>query len=83
MVLDSVRESLFNLATAHYVERCPAPEPLLMAATEEETPARKRGSKSSKVFAYSCQIHKFRCSCFGARQTVNHYVYLRMLVYSC
>ncbi|XP_044504776.1 DNA-directed RNA polymerase III subunit rpc3 isoform X2 [Mangifera indica] len=49
VVLDSVRESLSKLATAHYVERCPAPEPLLMAATEEETPARKRGSKSSKL----------------------------------
>lgn len=66
VVLDSVRESLSKLATAHYVERCPAPEPLLMAATEEETPARKRGSKSSKVFSYSFQIHKLHCSCSGA-----------------
>ncbi|KAJ4706026.1 DNA-directed RNA polymerase III subunit RPC3-like [Melia azedarach] len=48
VVLDSVREILLKLVTAHYVERCPAPEPLLMPTNEEENPARKRGPKSAK-----------------------------------
>lgn len=56
MDLDSVRETLVKLVTAHYVERCPASEPLLMPISEEEGPARKKGSKSAKVLAHSCQI---------------------------
>ncbi|ESR35171.1 hypothetical protein CICLE_v10004721mg [Citrus x clementina] len=46
--LDSLRETLVKLVTAHYVERCPASEPLLMPISEEEGPARKKGSKSAK-----------------------------------
>lgn len=46
--LDSVRETLVKLVTAHYVERCPAPEPLLLPISEEEGPARKKSSKSAK-----------------------------------
>ncbi|KAL2543753.1 RNA polymerase III subunit RPC82 family protein [Forsythia ovata] len=43
-----VRESFNRLLNACFVERCPAPEPFL-APPEEETPAKKRGTKSAKI----------------------------------
>ncbi|KAL2454723.1 RNA polymerase III subunit RPC82 family protein [Abeliophyllum distichum] len=44
----AVRESFSRLLNARFVERCPAPEPFL-APPEEETPAKKRGTKSAKI----------------------------------
>ncbi|KAK0597361.1 hypothetical protein LWI29_024534 [Acer saccharum] len=43
VTLDYVQEILLKLVTAHYVERCPAPEPVL--APKDEAPAKKRGPK--------------------------------------
>ncbi|CAI9755120.1 unnamed protein product [Fraxinus pennsylvanica] len=43
-----VRETFSRLLNARFVERCPAPEPFL-APHEEETPAKKRGTKSAKI----------------------------------
>lgn len=53
MTLESVRETLLKLVTTHYVERCPAPEPVL-TPPKDDAPAPKRGSK---VFAYSCKSY--------------------------
>lgn len=39
-----------------FVERCPAPEPFIAEPTPEETPAKKRGAKSTKV---NCVFVKF------------------------
>ncbi|KAL2465546.1 RNA polymerase III subunit RPC82 family protein [Abeliophyllum distichum] len=44
----AVPESFSRLLNARFVERCPAPEPFL-APPEEETPAKKRGTKSAKI----------------------------------
>ncbi|CAA6665735.1 unnamed protein product [Spirodela intermedia] len=45
-IRDSLRGSLDQLIRAHYVERCPKPEPFISATSEDETStARKRGSK--------------------------------------
>ncbi|KAL2556066.1 RNA polymerase III subunit RPC82 family protein [Forsythia ovata] len=44
----AVQESFSRLLNACFVERCPAPEPFL-APPEEETPAKKRGTKSAKI----------------------------------
>ncbi|XP_019058644.1 PREDICTED: uncharacterized protein LOC104818634 [Tarenaya hassleriana] len=46
---DVVRDSLQKLIAARYVERIPAPEPVLGAPTEEESAPKKRGSKSAKI----------------------------------
>ncbi|XP_022141201.1 uncharacterized protein LOC111011656 isoform X2 [Momordica charantia] len=46
---DVVHESLFKLLTAHFVERCPAPEPILSAQVEEQPPPKKRGAKAAKI----------------------------------
>ncbi|BBG98295.1 RNA polymerase III subunit RPC82 family protein [Prunus dulcis] len=46
---DSVQESFLKLVNAHFVERCPAPEPVLGQATKQEGPAKKRGAKSAKM----------------------------------
>ncbi|XP_021827130.1 DNA-directed RNA polymerase III subunit RPC3 isoform X1 [Prunus avium] len=46
---DSVQESFLKLVNAHFVERCPAPEPVLEQATKQEGPAKKRGAKSAKM----------------------------------
>lgn len=46
---DSVQESFLKLVNAHFVERCPVPEPVLEQATKQEGPAKKRGAKSAKV----------------------------------
>ncbi|TXG70915.1 hypothetical protein EZV62_005850 [Acer yangbiense] len=43
VTLDYVQEILLKLVTARYVERCPAPEPVL--APKDEAPAKKRGPK--------------------------------------
>lgn len=45
---DIVQENLLKLLAAHYVERCPAHEPVLAAPVKEETTAKKRGAKSAK-----------------------------------
>ncbi|KAK6925818.1 RNA polymerase III subunit RPC82-related, helix-turn-helix [Dillenia turbinata] len=44
---DALRESFNRLVNAHYVERCPASEPLLELKTDE-APSR-RGAKSAKI----------------------------------
>ncbi|BFG22164.1 hypothetical protein CerSpe_084380 [Prunus speciosa] len=49
---DSVQESFLKLVNAHFVESCPAPEPVLEQATKQEGPAKKRGAKSAKVDIY-------------------------------
>lgn len=46
---DAIRENLSKLVHAHFVERCPAIEPLLAPPSEEELAAKKRGSRSFKV----------------------------------
>uniref|UniRef100_A0A2P2IQ13 DNA-directed RNA polymerase III subunit RPC3 n=1 Tax=Rhizophora mucronata TaxID=61149 RepID=A0A2P2IQ13_RHIMU len=51
--LDTVQENLHKLVTAHYVERCPIPEPFVAPSTEEEAPAKKRGAKSAKILVES------------------------------
>nr|KYP33757.1 DNA-directed RNA polymerase III subunit RPC3 [Cajanus cajan] len=43
-----VRELLCKLLTARFVERCPAPEPVVSTSFKETT-IRKRGAKSAKV----------------------------------
>ncbi|GMY07184.1 DNA-directed RNA polymerase III subunit RPC3 isoform X1, partial [Fagus crenata] len=45
---DVVRESFLKLLNAHFVERCPAPEPFLPAPVKAET-TKKRGAKSAKI----------------------------------
>uniref|UniRef100_A0A9I9ECY2 DNA-directed RNA polymerase III subunit RPC3 n=1 Tax=Cucumis melo TaxID=3656 RepID=A0A9I9ECY2_CUCME len=42
--------NLFKLLNAHFVERCPAPEPTLSPKVEEQPPPRKRGAKAAKIF---------------------------------
>ncbi|EOY23206.1 RNA polymerase III subunit RPC82 family protein, putative isoform 2 [Theobroma cacao] len=49
VILDAVREAFIKLLNAHFVERCPAAEPVLTKPTEEETSARKRVPKSAKI----------------------------------
>ncbi|KAG4984182.1 hypothetical protein JHK87_028931 [Glycine soja] len=44
-----VRETLCKLLTARFVERCPAPEPVVSTSFKETT-TRKRGAKSAKIF---------------------------------
>ncbi|XP_021892238.1 DNA-directed RNA polymerase III subunit rpc3 [Carica papaya] len=46
---DEVRETLLKLVAAHYVERCPAPQPVIAMPTEEESAAKRRASKSAKI----------------------------------
>ncbi|XP_021281091.1 DNA-directed RNA polymerase III subunit RPC3 [Herrania umbratica] len=48
-ILDAVREAFIKLLNAHFVERCPAAEPVLTKPTEAETSTRKRGPKSAKI----------------------------------
>lgn len=56
-IRDSLRDSLDQLVRAHYVERCPKPEPFISATLEDETStARKRGSKVCAM----CSILVFR-----------------------
>ncbi|KAK4784167.1 hypothetical protein SAY86_018535 [Trapa natans] len=45
---DTVRKNLARIVHAHFVERCPALEPLLVLPCEEELAAKKR-SRSTKV----------------------------------
>ncbi|XWS48449.1 hypothetical protein CRYUN_Cryun13aG0077900 [Craigia yunnanensis] len=49
VILDAVREAFIKLLNAHFIERCPASEPVLTKPTEEEASARRRGPKSAKV----------------------------------
>ncbi|KAL2562167.1 hypothetical protein AAZX31_20G146800 [Glycine max] len=44
-----VRETLCKLLTARFVERCPAPEPVVSTSFKETT-TKKRGAKSAKIF---------------------------------
>ncbi|XP_038878061.1 DNA-directed RNA polymerase III subunit RPC3 isoform X1 [Benincasa hispida] len=46
---DIVHDSLFKLLNAHFVERCPAPEPSLSPKVEEQPPPKKRGAKAAKI----------------------------------
>ncbi|KAK7266150.1 hypothetical protein RIF29_18791 [Crotalaria pallida] len=45
----TVRESLCKLLAVRYVERCPAPEPVVYPVVEETT-IKKRGAKFAKIF---------------------------------
>ncbi|KAL6290487.1 hypothetical protein ACE6H2_007997 [Prunus campanulata] len=54
---DSVQESFLKLVNAHFVESCPAPEPVLEQATKQEGPAKKRGAKSAKVTMLTKKLH--------------------------
>ncbi|KAM7272475.1 hypothetical protein ACFE04_027138 [Oxalis oulophora] len=47
VTLESLQQTLLNLLSCHYVERCPAPEPLLSSDTEGEAP-KKQSAKSKK-----------------------------------
>ncbi|PPR91856.1 hypothetical protein GOBAR_AA28824 [Gossypium barbadense] len=47
---DVVQEAFVKLLNAHFIERCPASEPVLTNPTKEEEAARKRVAKSGKVF---------------------------------
>lgn len=47
VALDVVRESLLKLLKVRYVERCPAPEPVVSPPAEEDT--KKRGAKSKVI----------------------------------
>ncbi|XVF12506.1 hypothetical protein REPUB_Repub08aG0124600 [Reevesia pubescens] len=49
VILDAVREAFIKLLNAHFIERCPASEPVLTKPSEEEASARKRGPKSAKI----------------------------------
>nr|XP_023889544.1 uncharacterized protein LOC112001605 [Quercus suber] len=46
---DVVQEGLTKLLAAHFVERCPAPEPLVPEPVKAETTSKKRGAKSAKI----------------------------------
>lgn len=48
-VQNDVREHFRKLVNDRFVEQCPAPEPFIAEPTPEETPAKKRGAKSTKV----------------------------------
>ncbi|XP_034686933.1 DNA-directed RNA polymerase III subunit RPC3-like isoform X1 [Vitis riparia] len=48
-VQDALRGSFTKLVNAHYVERCPAPDPFLVPPDEEKTPARKHDANSAKA----------------------------------
>ncbi|KAL1294661.1 hypothetical protein HN51_055453 [Arachis hypogaea] len=45
-----VRESFHKLLKARYIERCPAPEPVISTLIKAESAPRKRGSKMAKKF---------------------------------
>ncbi|XVF50832.1 hypothetical protein PTKIN_Ptkin04bG0135200 [Pterospermum kingtungense] len=47
-ILDAVQEAFFKLMNAHFIERCPASEPVLKKPTEEGS-AKRRGPKSAKI----------------------------------
>ncbi|KAB2011852.1 hypothetical protein ES319_D09G047700v1 [Gossypium barbadense] len=46
---DVVQEAFVKLLNAHFIERCPASEPVLTNPTKEEEAARKRAAKSGKI----------------------------------
>ncbi|OWM75612.1 hypothetical protein CDL15_Pgr021777 [Punica granatum] len=48
---NAVRENLSKLVHAHFVERCPAIEPVLAPPSEDELAAKKRASRSLKIAA--------------------------------
>ncbi|XP_055832088.1 uncharacterized protein LOC129901009 isoform X2 [Solanum dulcamara] len=52
---DSARDSFNSLVNARFVERCPAPEPFLEPPSAEETTAKKRGAKSTKIQAQTME----------------------------
>lgn len=56
--VDHLKESFNKLVNGRFVERCPAPEPFLAPPSEEETPAKKRGAKSTKVGDVSQSIEQ-------------------------
>ncbi|KAK8686603.1 hypothetical protein V6N13_125627 [Hibiscus sabdariffa] len=50
VILDAVQEAFIKLLNAHFIERCPASEPVLTNPTKQEVSARKRAAKSAKIF---------------------------------
>lgn len=52
---DAAQDSFNRLVNARFVERCPAPDPLLEPPAEEETAAKKRGAKSAKIQAQTME----------------------------
>ncbi len=69
---DVVRESFLKLLNAHFVERCPAPEPFLPAPVKAET-TKKRGAKSAKVIVDSCQIYLLVIVCCTEAGVIANY----------
>ena len=49
--------------SARYVERCPIHEPVLATPVKDETTAKRRGAKSSKVIVDSCQVYMLMIVC--------------------
>ncbi|KAL5744618.1 hypothetical protein ACOSQ2_027734 [Xanthoceras sorbifolium] len=50
VTLDSVQETLIKLVTARYVERCPAPEPVLAPPPPKDNAStQKRGAKTQQI----------------------------------
>ncbi|GKV31142.1 hypothetical protein SLEP1_g39876 [Rubroshorea leprosula] len=45
----AIRETFLKLLGSHFVERCPAPEPVLSPPNQELPSSAKRGSKSAKL----------------------------------
>ncbi|KAK8497865.1 hypothetical protein V6N13_032519 [Hibiscus sabdariffa] len=50
VILDAVQEAVIKLLNAHFIERCPASEPVITNPTKQEVSARKRAAKSAKIF---------------------------------
>ncbi|PPD89432.1 hypothetical protein GOBAR_DD13635 [Gossypium barbadense] len=55
---DVVQEAFVKLLNAHFIERCPASEPVLTNPTKEEEAARKRAAKSGKLLLSLVQCWK-------------------------
>lgn len=62
--VDNIQESFNKLVNGRFVERCPAPEPFLAPPSEEETPTKKRGAKSTKVVTFTFQPSVRYDNCF-------------------
>ncbi|XAR69867.1 hypothetical protein NMG60_11001613 [Bertholletia excelsa] len=57
-VQEALQKNFNRLVSSRYIERCPAHEPFLAPPAEEETGAKKRGAKSTKVSEESQTIEQ-------------------------
>ncbi|RVW55462.1 hypothetical protein CK203_075208 [Vitis vinifera] len=69
IVQDALRGSFTKLVNAHYVERCPAPDPFLVPPDEEKTPARKHDANSAKALTDSFEELEIGEQCDIAKAT--------------